>query len=165
MIKGKNFNEFKQYNFLYIKNILDGIENFKHICFYGEYESYVNFIKFIIKDNKLTFFDFYFSKLKESEKQVFYNFSNYDNIINKFNIDEEEIYFSVNDIDDEILDFIIEISFKEILFTTFYFKEPSMTLWTNYNSQFVLFFEQDKFIQKYKELAQSLNLKILFENY
>lgn len=165
MIKGINLENFKQYNFLYIENILDGIEKFKHICFYGEYENYANFIKFIIKENKLSFFDFYFSRLKENEKEYFYNFKNYDNIINRFKLNEEEIYFNVEDIDEEILDFITEISFKEILFTTFYFKQPSIVLWTNYNNQFILFFEEDEFIQKYKEEAQKLNLKILFEKY
>lgn len=40
-----------------------------------------------------------------------------------------------------------------------------MTLWTNYNNQFILFFKSDEFILEYKKLAKNLSLEILFEKY
>lgn len=163
MIEGIKFEDFNNYNFLYIKNILEGIENFKHICFTGEYEEYNLFIKTIIKNSENSFLDFYFANIEETEKQVFYNFNNYGNIIKRFKFEKDKIYFNINNLDNEIIDFITEISYKEILFSTFYFKNPSMTLWTNYNNQFILFFEDNVDILKYKNLAKELNLKILFE--
>ena len=165
MIKGKNLVQFRQYNFLYIKNILEGIEEFKHICFTGNYKEYSTFIKTIIDNNEKSFFDFYFPNINENEKQVFYNNNNYDNIIKRFKFSKDEIYFNVDDVDEDVLNFITEISYKEILFSTFYFKNPSMVLWTNYNKQFILFFKEDTFILKYKKLAKNLNLKILYEKY
>ncbi len=165
MIIGKNLDEFKKYNFLYIKNILEGIENFKHICFKGNYESYNLFIKSLIRDNKNGFFDFYFSNLEKNEKEVFYTSNNYVNIIKRFKFNKDKLYFNIDDVDEEIVDFITEISYKGILFSTFYFKNPSMTLWTNYNNQFILFFESDEFILEHKKLAKNLSLEILFEKY
>ncbi len=163
MIKGINLDKFKQYNFLYVENILYGIENYKHICFTADYKNYKLFIKMMIEENKKSFLDFYFSNIQENEKQLFYNFNNYDNILKRFKFEKDKIYFDINNLDDEIIDFIIEISYEEILFSTFYFEEPKITLWTNYNKQFILFFENNINISKYKLLAKNLNLKILFE--
>lgn len=163
MIKGIKFEDFNNYNFLYIRNVLEGIENFKHICFTVEYEEYNLFIKTIIKNSENSFLDFYFANIEENEKQVFYNFDNYGNIIKRFKFEKDNIYFNINNLDNKIIDFITEISYKEILFSTFYFKNPNMTLWTNYNKQFILFFEDNVDILKYKNLAKELNLKILFE--
>lgn len=112
MIIGKNLDEFKKYNFLYIKNILEGIENFKYICFKGNYESYNLFIKILINDNKNSFFDFYFSNLEKNEKEVFYTSNNYVNIIKRFKFNKDKLYFNIDDVDEQIIDFITEISYK-----------------------------------------------------
>ncbi len=163
MIVGKNIEEFSKYNFLYIENILDGIEKFKHICFTADYKNYNLFIKIIANKSKKSFFDFYFSNLNENEKQAFYNLENYDNIIKRFKFNKEDIFFDLKDIDDEIFNFITKISYKEILFSTFYFDNPNITLWTNYNKQFILFFKDEQFILECKKIAKDLNLEILFE--
>ena len=163
MINGINIEQFKKYNFLYISNVLQGIENYKHICFTGQFKDYKSFIKSLVEDNKLSFFDFYFCNLQENEKQAFNKINNYDNIIKRFKFNKDELYFNIEHIDDEVFEFILKISYEEILFSTFYFKDPAMLLWTNYNKEFILFFKDDRDILKYKKLSEKLNLKILFE--
>lgn len=164
MIKGINIEQFKKYNFLYISDILQGLESYKNICFTGSFKVCKNFTQTLIDDSKLSFFDFYFCNLKENEKQVFNKINNYDNIIKRFSFNKDELYFNINDINDEIFELILKISYEGLLFSTFYFKEPSMVLWTNYNKEFILFFKDCHCIEKYQNLLKELNLKIVFKN-
>lgn len=162
MIKGVNKSIFDKYNLMYIDNVLYGIENFNHICFTGKYEEYKNFIQFLIKNNEQSFFDFYFANLKEAEKEYFLNNQQYKNILTKFEFKKDNIYFDTKHIDQEIFDFITKISFEQMLFSTFYFKNPSLILWTNYNKQFILFLK-DNDTQKYINIAKDFGLNIVFK--
>lgn len=162
MIKGFNKTIFDKYNLMYIDNVLYGIEKFNHICFTGEYKQYKNFIQILIKNNEESFFDFYFANLKEDEKAHFFNNKQYKNVLKKFYFEKDNIYFDTKHIDNEIFDFITKISFNQMLFSTFYFKNPSLILWTNYNKQFILFLKDDD-IQKYINVAKNFGLNIVFE--
>lgn len=119
----------------------------------------------MILENEDVFFDFYFSLINQEEREKLLSYKNtYRDFINKFELDKNKIYFDVKDLYDNILDFILEISYNEYLFSTFYFKYPNMTLWTNYNKQFILFFKDKTLIEKYKNIAKDFKLNILFEN-
>lgn len=163
MIKGINFEKFKMKDFLYLKNITDGFDNFSHICFYCDYNEYENFILMLINESRDSYFDFYFYEIKEDEKYTFLNTYICDNIIKEFDFEKDKLYFNTRDVTEEILKFLIKISFEEVLFSTFYFKNPDVTVWTNYNKQLILFFRDNEDFYKYKTIGENLFLKILFE--
>lgn len=163
MIKGNKIDIFLKNDFIFIDNINTGLKEYTHICFFGEYKSIEKFILNIIKENKKCFFDFYFSNLCDNDKENFLKTINYDKIINKFNFCKDEIYFDASNVNEEILKFIIKVSFNEILFSSFYFESPKITIWTNYNKQIIVFFNENKDFIKYKKLGIDKGLDIIFE--
>lgn len=163
MIKGENFEKFIKRDFIFIKNIFEGTEKYKHICFSGEYEEIEKYILHLIKENEKVFFDFYYSNLSKENKENFLNSIVYDKIIEEFDFCENEIYFDTKNASLDILKFILKISFNEILFSTFYFEKPKITIWTNYNKQIILFFEKEEDFIKQKEIGLKYGLNTIFE--
>lgn len=166
MKKGINLNSFKQKNFIYFENIQDGFDKFNHICFTSDFTSFKNFVYEVIKSTKgEKFFDFYFANLNETSKNKILEYSTKHNInlTKEFEFSKNHIYYNVDDFNKEILDFILQISFDETLFSTFYFSKPYFTIWTNYDKKFVLFGTDKQDLLTYKNIAEKLNLQILFE--
>ena len=163
MIKGENFEVFSKREFIFISNILDGINNYKHICFSGDYNKIKTYIMNLVKESREAFFDFYYPNLLTEDKNKFLQDINYNEIIKEFGICKDKIYFNINGLDTHILKFIIKISFDEILFSTFYFKEPNITIWTNYNNEIILFFNKKEEFIKYRDIGHRYGLNTIFE--
>lgn len=56
-------------------------------------------------------------------------------------LDKSTVYFKLTE---EFIKFLVSISLKEILFSTFYFTKIPCTIWSNYNKKFPIFFEKKK---------------------
>lgn len=161
MINGENYINFSKNNMFYIKNFNEG-NNYPHICLYANYDDYNSFIKYIIKNCETSFVDFYFANLQSSQKQIFYN-KGYENIIKNFNFVKDEIFYNLNCLDEQALNFLIKISFDELLFSTFYFKNPDAILWTNYCGKWVLFFKHIDDLKYFEQIIKNFNIKIKFK--
>lgn len=164
MIKGLDINSFKKLNFIWFDNIKYGFENFSHICFTSDFYNFKKYIYHVINITEGDkFFDFYFANLDKTSKNTVldYFIKNNFNLYKKIQFNEGEIYYNISDFNEE-LDFILKISFEEVLFSTFYFNKPQITIWTNYDKKFILFTKED--LSTHEEIAKKYNLEILFKS-
>ena len=69
-------------------------------------------------------------------------------IIEDLNLGKEEIFLRLNN---EILEILLKLTAKEILFSTFYFTKSKCTIWGNYNMKYPIFFEDDEAFLEFKE--------------
>ncbi|MBP1890559.1 hypothetical protein J2Z53_002164 [Clostridium moniliforme] len=152
------------------KSIMEGFNNYSNaiITYKNISEAeYIenNFIKFLneaYEENDRFIVDYYgnvltneeFSRMlkevTEEEKRILNNIKN--------NFNSEDIYFQIED--KSILNIFIKLSLKGILFSTFYFIDDEITIWSNYDYKFVMFFNKDETLEKYKLLAEKYKLII-----
>lgn len=125
-----------------------------------------NFIRFIeeaciLNDCDKVIIDFYLNKLNEEEiKNLYSLLEEGDKEILKDQIDfmdKKNIYFQL---DCNLIPFIVKLNTRELFFSTIYFTKFPCTLWGNYNMKFPIFFDNMKFIDLYKDLAEKNNLNI-----
>lgn len=128
---------------LYIEDVLSGFEKYSSVTLEGNYTSYSNFIhRFLAQDN--FFFDFYYGDIQDNERVKFNSMIEEIGIssciLDKFYFEKGKIFFqSVNC---EVLDFIMKVSYHDILFSTFYILNPKITIWSSYDGQVLVFFEK-----------------------
>ena len=140
-LDGKDLFFIREKGFIYFNNVLDGFMLYNSKKNVTNFEEFKNYIKDLILKSEEAYFDFHFSRLNlEEQNNLLSKNFDYKNIINKFNLDKDKIFYSLKDLEDDILEFILEISFKEYLFSTFYFKNPYVTVWSNYNGEYISFF-------------------------
>ena len=124
-----------------------------------------NFIKFLDQlydDNKKFIVDYYgnllndeeFSRMlkgvTEKEKNILKDIKN--------NFNNKDIYFEIEE--KNILNVFIKLSLRGILFSTFYFADDEATIWSNYDYKFVVFFNKEETLEKYKLLGEKYELII-----
>ncbi len=146
-------------NAILINNVDEGFKNYEYLILEGDKAGYKEFMSEILSLNgeQGVYADFYYEKLsaeqKDSflkalskEKLEFFNHSNW----------AGGIYFSLNE---EILDFLLDITMDELLFSSFYFTKYPCTVWGNYGLKFPAFFKDKEIKNRYQELALSCGLK------
>ena len=89
-------------------------------------------------------------ELTEEEKDILKT------IKNDFN--DKDIYFKIEN--KNILNVFIKLSLRGILFSTFYFVDDEITIWSNYDYKFVVFFNKEETLKKYKLLVERYKLTI-----
>lgn len=97
------------------------------------------------------------STLEDNEKNELIKFRDVSN--------NNHIYFEIDSI--ELLIILIKLSVRGILFSTFYMVKDNVTIWSNYDYKFVIFFKQKGIITDYLNIAKKYNLlikDIKFEN-
>lgn len=159
--------EFKKRVSIYFNNINEGFSNFKSKVLEENYNSQGDFIGFISECFKLngvenSYVDFYYYNLSIEDRERLRSFLDKDE--RKFlekhieNINKDAIYFKLTE---EFIEFLTNISLKEILFSTFYFTKIPCTIWGNYNRKFPIFFKSEKEIEFYDGLSENYGLKIV----
>lgn len=151
-------------------NIIEGFDKYNNaILTYNEKvkeeeiieENFINFILDIFKSGKTIIVDYYGNRLNDKE---------FDKMIESLEMEEKEllcelrkennsgIYFNIESL--ETLKLIIKISVQSILFSTFYILGDDLTIWSNYDYKFVMFFNDLDKLHIYNKLAESNNLVI-----
>ena len=144
--------EIKKENILYFDNIQKGFDNYKNTIIEGTEEFVNNIIRklYIKNTEKNSFADFYYGRLNSDEKERVKRALSEDEvkIIEDLNLGKEEIFLRLNN---EILEILLKLTTKEILFSTFYFTKSKCTIWGNYNMKYPIFFEDDEAFLEFKE--------------
>lgn len=157
-VKGYNESEFSKTNALRIENVEEGFEQYDYVILEGSEEQYRNFLYKVIELNgsNHSYADFYYSKLTMEQKENFKeNLTASDlNYLNS-NLFIEDIYFSLTE---RLMTFLLDITIKEILFSSFYFTKYPCTLWGNYGLKFPIFFKNNTIKKTYQKLADSCGL-------
>lgn len=144
MIQRLTNDEFKASCKVRMNNILEGFDNFNNITLsFEDYNSYINYIhNLFYRNNSIVIIDFYFNKLNNESFNMMLNSlslisreliqTNFSQFLN-----DHYIYFKINDI--SILDALIELNYKGIFYTNFYFTKDNITCWPSFNKEVIEF--------------------------
>ena len=122
---------------------------------------FINFISDIYNSGQTIVVDYYGNKLNDKE---------FENMTETLEIEEKEllyklrkkninsVYFIVENL--EYLKLIMKLSVKSILFSTFYILGNDLTIWSNYDYKFVIFFNNYDVLEFYKDVLEKSNLII-----
>ena len=152
------------------KSIMEGFNNYSNaIITYKDIintefieDSFIKFLDEAYENNEKFIVDYYgnvlteeefnrmLEELTEDDKKILNNIKN--------NCSDKNIYFEIED--KNILNVFIKLSLRGILFSTFYFIDDEITIWSNYDYKFVMFFNKEETLDKYKLLAQKYKLII-----
>lgn len=149
-------------------NILEGFNNYNNaiittelITNNEEAEKYfIRFLRDIFEINKNSIVDYYGNTLNDDEFSRMIDTLSKDEkdvliqIREKSNSDD--IYFEIDNI--SFLDILIKLSVRGILFSTFYIINDKVTIWSNYDYKFVIFFKDKNIIHSYEEIAKKYKL-------
>lgn len=124
----------KLYMQLFLERLLD--EN--------EGSSYADFYYPVLKPEEQ---DKFLGGLSEAEREVF----------DTFETDKGQIYYPA---DKAGTGFLLEVTARNWLFSTFYFTNKKITVWGNYNLEFPVFCEDRETLAYYMSLAEECGLEI-----
>ncbi|WP_346961499.1 hypothetical protein [Clostridium sp.] len=161
--------DFKKLVDIRFDNINEGFNNFKNVILESEAieEAEKNIIKFmeeaiILNGEDNSYVDLYFSTLEKEDKE---------RLIGLLEEKDKEIMESIKDILQEdtiyfrltkdIIPFITRLSTREVLFCTVYFTNYPFTIWGNYNKKFPCFYNDDKILDLYNDIAKECNVEII----
>lgn len=158
---------FKEEVNIYFSNISEGFSKFKSKMLEEDYNLRGDFIGFILECFKLngkenSYVDFYYYNLSMDDRKNLRNLLGEDE--KEFldhhieNLDKNTVYFKLTE---EFAQFLINLSLKEILFSTFYFTKIPCTIWGNYNKKLPMFFEGGDDIKIYSNICEKYGLKII----
>lgn len=162
---GINEEKFKESVNIRFNNINQGFSKFKYknLEKNNAQGDFVGFILecFKINKNENSYVDFYYHSLIEEDKRAFKSLLDNEEKIffedNVNSLNKNTIYFKLTE---KFIEFLVNISLREILFSTFYFTKIPCTIWSNYNEIFIIFFQNEEHIIIYEKLAKKYNLDI-----
>lgn len=169
MLISVNENDFKDKVNIRFNSITEGINRFDNKTLESNdsnnfEEGIINFLQEALKLNGVenSYIDFYYNVLEEGAKIRFKELLNSEDkeFIEKFECKNSEggIYYNLTL---ESIPFIARITTNEVLFSTIYFTKEPFTIWGNYNKKFPVFYKDKDVYDKYKNIAESFNLKII----
>lgn len=151
-------------------NILEGFNNYNNaiittdkIVSNEEIEKdFIGFFIDLFRKNKNSIVDYYGNRLNSNEFNRMIEMlsdEEKDKLI-KFRekSNNDDVYFEIDDI--EFLIILIKLSVRGILFSTFYIVNDNVTIWSNYDYKFVMFFKQKDIITEYINVTKKHNLLI-----
>ena len=122
-----------------IDNITEGFAKYDYEMLEKTAEEYIELILGLLKLNgeENSYFDFYYNRLNEEEKRFFRISLSVEekSVFEKMQLDDG-IYYRLTE---EIVPLLVGISFREVLFSSFYFCKEPCTIWGNYDKKFVMF--------------------------
>jgi hypothetical protein len=131
-------------NAIYFKNIQEGFNKYPNTMINGT-EEYVNGTVrklFSVNGIENSYADFYYGKLDPEERNRVRAALNEKEImlIESLKLSSEDIFIGLNS---EILDILLKLTSKEILFSSFYFTKYPCMVWGNYGHQYPIFFKDE----------------------
>lgn len=155
-----NERDFISKNPLYLDNIQHGFDHYPYLVFHGSEADYSTFLKkaLDLNDNDHAYVDFYYGRLGEEEKKNFQKMLPPEQLPYLDFIDWiNGIFFPLTE---TLLPFLVSITARELLFSSFYFTKIPCIVWGNYGLTFPVFFQDAKGKAIYKEIALSCGLSI-----
>lgn len=157
-IKRYKESEFTETNAILVHNVEKGFEQYENAILEGSEEQYREFLYKAMELNGFnhSYADFYYSKLTMEEKENLkekLRAKDLDYLNN--NLFTDDIYFSLTE---RLMTFLLDITVKELLFSSFYFTKYPCTLWGNYGLKFPIFFIDKSIKETYQKLAVSCGL-------
>lgn len=149
-------------------NIIEGFDNFSSAIisdYSGSKENdteakFYNLLNKLYKEEEELIVDYYGNKISDE---------GFNNMISNLNEDEAKflnriredknnstVYFKIENVEE--LNLLLKLSLRSILFSTFYFSEEKLTIWSNYDYKFVIFFSEESRLEKYKILVEECDL-------
>ncbi|QGU94601.1 hypothetical protein GOM49_05345 [Clostridium bovifaecis] len=114
---------------------------------------------FELNGEENSYVDFYFSRLDKAAKdRLISALISEDRLVLERHIREvkdETIYFRLSK---ESIPFLIRLSTREILFSTFYFTKFQCTIWGNFDMKFPIFFSNEDNMKLYEDIAREYYL-------
>ncbi|BBF44563.1 hypothetical protein lbkm_3276 [Lachnospiraceae bacterium KM106-2] len=151
--------EFKKENIIYVEHLQSGMNQYHWDVIQGKEEAYNNLFQRLLAENSGSqlYVDFYYNRLgREEHIKLKKKLNPKDQIILNRLLDKhnetDSIYYEC---DERWIPFFLHLSYRELLFQTFYFTDPKVTIWSNYEGKFIAFTEdldaRESLIKKVKE--------------
>ncbi len=149
-------------------NIIEGFDNFNSAIIrdYGSSKEKEIEAKFHSLLNKLykgeedLIVDYYGNKISNEEFNSMISNLNEDEakFLNRIREDKNNssVYFKIEKVEE--LDLLLKLSLRSILFSTFYFIKDNLTIWSNYDYKFVIFFSEERSLEKYRMIVEECDL-------
>jgi hypothetical protein len=139
-----NLEEFKKLNSIYLDNILDGFNNYPNTTIEGTEEEVNNAIKLLVDANGFenSYGDFYYGRIDEEAKNKVKASLKAEEIalIESLELGKEDIFLRLTP---ELLEVLLKLTSKEILFSSFYFTKYPCLVWGNYGMKYPVFFKDE----------------------
>ncbi len=163
-----NVSELQKLNGIYISNINEGMNEYLCYILEGTKEQHNKLLVELVKKNEPqgSYVDFYYKRIDNSNINLLKKHlieeenSLLDTIIEKARETKGEEEFIITELTDENLNLLLSLSYKELLFSSFYFTQLPCTIWSNYGGRFVLFAKEQRCCDTVLELAKEIGLQI-----
>jgi hypothetical protein len=126
-------------------------------------ERFIQFLKRVHEENngERNFVDCYFKEAHSGGILTLMEFLDYKDKLVLIELLRKGIddnpYLELNE---EILELMLKLSTRELLFTTMYYRKRPITIWGNYDLAFPVFFKTEEDKEYYKNLAKEYDLYI-----
>ena len=144
--------EFKMLNSIYLDNILDGFNNYPNITIEGTEEDVNNAIKSLVHANGFenSYGDFYYGRIDEEAKIRVKASLSEDEIvlIDSLKLTKDDLFIRLTP---RLLEILLKLTAKEILFSSFYFTKYPCLVWGNYGRKYPVFFKDETVMNIVKE--------------
>lgn len=160
MYQGITKAEMERQGYILITTVKEGFEHYPYIILEGESNPMKYFLHTVLSENKdAAYGDFYYFRLMDQEQECFRE--SITEIERKtllhFMSSEDQIYYPLNA---ENLDFLADITARNILFSSFYFGQKKAIIWGNYDLKYPLFCNNTETLEWYKKTAGECGLTI-----
>lgn len=147
-----NLQELKKLNSIHLDNILDGFNNYPNITVEGTEEDVNNAVRQLAQANGFenSYGDFYYGRIDEEAKNKVKASLKEEEIalIESLELGREDIFLRLTP---ELLEILLNLTAKEVLFSTFYFTKYPCLVWGNYGRKYPVFFKDDSVMKKVLE--------------
>ncbi|GKX67391.1 hypothetical protein [Inconstantimicrobium mannanitabidum] len=144
--------ELKDKGIIYIENIQRGFSKYPNLIIEGSEEYVNNAVKQLVAANGIenSYADFYYGRLDEDEKNKVKEALNEREIVivESLQLSKDDIFVHLND---ELLEILLKLTSKEVLFSTFYFTKYPTLVWGNYGRRYPVFFKDEFVMETVKE--------------
>ncbi|MDO5518911.1 MAG: hypothetical protein Q4G58_00325 [bacterium] len=143
-------NELKERGGIYIEQVLSAFNQYESCTWTFSLDKYTDmFVN--LQNHHILYVDFYYSKITEENRVVFETHLNKDKmeLLDQLcakcrgNGNLEYVIFKPSR---EELGLLVEISFRELLFSTFYILDLPLTIWSNYGGEFAGFAKEKELL-------------------
>lgn len=163
----KTWEEFHLEGGLYIES-LDITQSNGFTILDGSKENFLMFFTKLLEGKEETrgYIDFYFSRIKEDREDALYSQCGgpvrgiLHQLFGEVRAKYSEQEFVFVEMTRETLYCLLTISYEELLFSSFYFIHPTLTVWSNYNGRFLLFTKDEETKREACTLAEKCKLMV-----
>lgn len=157
MVRSMSREEVEKAGALLIASLQEGYACYPALLLRGTEENMLEFL-LQVTETQACYADFYYPSFgKKEQEQFLAGLSEKERTcMQSIECTEGKIYYPL---DKEICTFLLDITAREWLFSSFYFTEKRAVLWGNYQMTFPLFCENEEVREHYSRLACACGLQ------